>query len=180
MKESDIRPQDIFDEYLRLAKEDTIKFFSGVKTTQITCPACASVGKLSFVKNGFSYELCQNCQTLFVNPRPVAESFFDYYTQSSSSKFWATTFYKETADARREMLWKPKAKIILQILDKYSAIDHSIIDIGGGYGLFADVLRDLSGKIPVVIEPSPDMAAVCRNHSLPVVENFLEHVQSTA
>ena len=138
MKESDIRPQDIFDEYLRLAKEDTFKFFSGVKTIQLACPACTSVGKLSFVKNGFSYELCQNCQTLFVNPRPVAESFFDYYTQSSSSKFWATTFYKETADARREMLWKPKAKIILQMLDKYSAIDHSIIDIGGGYGLFAD------------------------------------------
>ena len=179
MKESDIRPQEIFEEYLRLASEDAVTFFSDVDAIQIACPACASDGKISFVKNGFSYDLCQVCQTLFVNPRPAAECFFDYYKQSASSKFWATTFYKETADARREMLWKPKAKTILEILDKYSAAHHTIVDIGGGYGLFADVIRDLSGKLPVVIEPSPGMSAVCRDQSLPVVEKFLEHVEAS-
>jgi len=109
MKEEDIRPEKIFSEYLRLCKEDAQTYFQGVQRERIKCPACDSIGELAFEKQGFEYEHCLNCKTLFVSPRPKSENFTKYYLESSSSKYWATVFYKETAEIRREKLWKPIA-----------------------------------------------------------------------
>ena len=106
MKELDIRPKKIFDEFLLLAKKDIKSFFLDVKRTEINCPSCNSIGVHSFKKDEFDYCECKQCQTLYVNPRPVEKAFADYYTNSPSSKFWATTFYKETEDVRREKIWK--------------------------------------------------------------------------
>jgi hypothetical protein len=172
LKEEEIRPQKIFDEYLRLAKADTETYFSDVERVAGSCPACSTVGEYAFDKHGFTYESCPNCQTLFVNPRPIAAAFSKYYTESPSSKYWASTFYKETAAARQEKLWKPKARLILETLTKYSAFSHTLVDIGGGFGLFADEIWASSDKTPVVIEPGPHLAAVCRERSLPVVEKL--------
>lgn len=178
MKEEEIRPRHIFEEYLRLCKADTKTFFSEAETIHGKCPACEMHGEIAFIKDGFSYELCSQCKSLFVNPRPVAESFTKYYLESPSSKYWATTFYRDTADARREQLWKPKARLIRETLKWRSAEEHSLIDIGGGFGLFAEEMRTLTGRAPVVIEPGPHLAAVCREKGLQVIEAFLEEVSS--
>lgn len=176
MKEEEIRPKQIFDEYLDLARNDAFSYFSDCPLTDNNCPACGDKGKFMFEKNSFKYELCSTCQTLFVNPRPSAHAFSKYYTESPSSKYWASTFYEKTAAARIDKLWKPKASLIIEILKKYSSSDLNLVDIGGGFGLFADVFRSLSNKVPVVIEPGPNLAAACRNRCLPVVEKFLEDV----
>ena len=178
MKEEEIRPVKIFDEYLRLARQDTITYFAGAQRESNDCPACLTKASLAFVKHGFSYETCPNCSTLFVNPRPVELAFSKYYTESASSKYWASTFYKETAEARREKLWKPKARLICEILNRYDVNHYTLVDIGGGFGLFAEVMRDLTTKVPVVIEPGPHLAQLCREKSIPVVEKFLEQVES--
>jgi len=176
MKEEEIRPQRVFDEYLRLAQQDAVRFFADAPRLAGLCPACGSRGELAFTKNGFAYELCPQCFTLFVNPRPVADAFSRYYTDSPSAKFWASTFYKETAEARRQKLWRPKAQLILQALLRYQAARHSVIDIGGGFGIFAEELQILSGSPITIIEPGPDLAKVCREKSLLVIEKFLEQV----
>ena len=176
MKEEEIRPSKIFDEYLRLAQQDAKTYFGGVEVFFGKCPACNSVADFAFSKYGFSYETCPHCETLFVNPRPVASAFTKYYTESPSSKFWASSFYKETAEARREKLWKPKARLILDTLKKFGSDKYSLVDVGGGFGLFAEEMRLLTGEAPIVIEPSPDLAAACRERSLQVVEKFLEDV----
>ena len=179
MKEEEIRPAKIFDEYLRLAREDTNTYFGEADRQNDNCPACGTKGTPAFVKYGFAYESCPSCYSLFVNPRPVAEAFSRYYTESPSSKYWASTFYKETAEARREKLWKPKARLIRDKLDRYGAGHHALVDIGGGFGLFAEEMRDLSGQTPIVIEPASHLAEVCREKSLPVIQKFLEQVEPT-
>ena len=176
MKEEDIRPQKIFSEHLRLCKEDVQTYFTNVERERIKCPACDFDGEFAFDKQGFEYEHCLNCRTLFVSPRPKAEYFVKYYIESSSSKYWATTFYKETAEARKEKLWKPKAKMILEAMQKYGAASHKIIDVGGGYGLFAGEMESLSGQPVLVIEPNPHFASVCREKSFQVMEKFLEDI----
>ena len=108
MKENDIRPQELFDELLRLNKLDVETYFSDASTKNINCPACGSKGKYSFSKNNFSFEECEICKTLYVSPRPDKKYFDAYYKDSLSAKYWATTFYKQTEKSRREMLWKPK------------------------------------------------------------------------
>ncbi len=176
MKEEDIRPEKIFSEHLRLCKQDVQTYFTNVERERIKCPACDSDGEFAFNKQSFEYEHCPNCQTLFVSPRPKAEYFVKYYIESSSSKYWATTFYKETAEVRKEKLWKPKAKMILEAMQKYEATHNKVIDVGGGYGLFAGEMESLSGQPVLVIEPNPYFASVCREKSFQVVEKFLEDI----
>ena len=176
MKESEIRPKDIFREYLRLAKIDTINYFTDEFRSEITCPACNFHGEYSFTKDRFDYCECKQCNTLYVNPRPEEKVFSNYYTNSPSSKFWATTFYKETADARREKIWKPKAKMIADELKKQKIVDSQIIDIGGGYGIFAEEMQKINSQPVMIIEPGPHLAEICRKKGFQVVEKFLENV----
>jgi hypothetical protein len=145
MKEEEIRPKKVFEEYLRLAAEDSEIFFGHSFRQAVTCPACASSGEYAFTKHGFAYEECPVCQTLFVSPRPPAADFFDYYQKSASASYFATTFYRETAEARREMLWRPKAALVHNVLSTRGAEKHLVFDIGGGYGIFAEEYRSLTG-----------------------------------
>lgn len=177
MKEHDIRPKHIFDEYLRLAEEDTETFFRDAPRSPVDCPACLAEGQPAFTKHGFAYDTCPVCRTLYVSPRPAASAFARYYTESPSAAFWASTFYKETAEARRIKLWKPKAQTICNLLNSFPATAWTVIDIGGGYGLFAEEIRALNFSSQVVIEPSPQLAEVCRSRKLTVVEKFLEEVE---
>jgi SAM-dependent methyltransferase len=176
VKEEDIRPQAIFDEYLKLCAADTATYFAGGPRDDGSCPACEGAGERAFTKHGFDYQLCGACQTLFVNPRPTAEMFNRYYTDAPSAKYWATTFYKQTAAARREKLWRPKARLIRDILERNGALNHAVIDVGGGYGLFAQEMAPLLGRQITVIEPGPHLAAACREHGIEVVQKFLEDV----
>ena len=176
MKEEEIRPQRIFDEYLRLCEQDTRAYFLDVVREEVDCPACGAVGELAFRKHNFTYKTCPRCLTLYVSPRPAADAFAKYYTDSPSAKYWATTFYKETAPARREKIWKPKAQMVREAMQRFDAAGRAIVDIGGGYGLFAEEMREVSGGSILVIEPSHHLANACRDKSLLVIEEFLEHV----
>ena len=93
MKEEEIRPQVIFDEYLSLAERDIQKYFSDGPRTEISCPACRYLGVNAFEKEDFSYQECPSCYTLIVSPLPSAETFSSYYRESESATYWATTFY---------------------------------------------------------------------------------------
>lgn len=176
MKEKEIRPQKIFDEYLRLAEKDIQKYFSTGVRDIVYCPACSFKGHYSFTKHGFVYEKCPSCQTLFVNPRPPVEAFSRYYKESESTKYWATTFYKVTAEARRKKLWRPKVRMILKLVRRLGMLQHTVVDIGGGYGIFAEEYKKISGKKVKVIEPSPNLAEICRDKGLEVMQGFLEDI----
>ena len=181
MKEEDIRPQRIFDKYLEMTAKDAITYFGDCTKEATGCPACDREGILAFHKSGFDYQECPECLTLFVSPRPVSEAFDRYYTEAPSVDFWATTFYKETADSRREKLWKPKAEMVKKMIHERidSPKNFSVVDIGGGYGIFAEEIEKLTDKSCVVIEPGPMLAGICRKKGLVVVEKFLESVVSS-
>lgn len=176
MKEEEIRPRKIFEEYLRLAALDADRYFGGVPRLEIPCPACCEEGKYSFSKHGFSYKECPVCRTLFVSPRPSADSFYRYYRESDSAQFFATTFYRETAEARREKLWRPKAVMINEKLRQYGADKYAVVDIGGGYGIFAEEYGRITGIPVIVIEPGLELADTCRRKGFSVIESFLEKV----
>lgn len=177
MKEEEIRPTKIFDEYLQLAEKDTQKYFGSVTRLPFSCPACGNNGGYSFNKHGFIYVECPVCQTLFVSPRPPSEAFSLYYLESESAKYWATTFYKETADARREKIWRPKALLVKSLVEQLGAEHQCLIDIGGGYGIFAEEYKIVSGKDVTIIEPGPALAQICRDKGLEVVQGFLEEIK---
>lgn len=176
MKEEEIRPKQMFVDYLSLAKRDADTYFDSDDRQVIHCPACSAGGVHSFTKHSFAYEECPDCQTLFVSPRPTPAAFARYYAEAESVKFWASTFYKQTADARREKLWNPKARMLHELALRFGQRDHTVFDIGGGYGIFAEEYAKVSGKDVVVIEPTPELAQVCRDKGIRVVQEFLEDV----
>ncbi len=177
--EEEIRPEKVFDEYLRLTSIDTLTYFSSVNKVEINCPACGGKGDNWAEKSGFSYQLCPDCLSIYVSPRPVMDAFNAYYTDSPSTKFWATTFYKVTEAARREKLWKPKAQMIKDRIKRYEENDpvKYIIDIGGGYGVFDEEIKNIMDIEAIIIEPSVHLAKICREKGLSVVEKFMEEIQ---
>ncbi|EHQ36871.1 class I SAM-dependent methyltransferase [Methanoplanus limicola] len=184
MKEEDIRPRKIFDEYLALAKKDVNNYFLTKPFYYVSCPACKGENsRFKFRKYGFDYEECDKCKTLYVNPRPTPESFSDYYSNSPSVKYWATNFYKETESSRRELIIKPKAKLVKRYLDKYlgDTNNTSIIDIGAGYGVFCEELQLLAdeGTTVVAIEPSDSLNRICIEKGLKTVPKFIENVYNS-
>jgi hypothetical protein len=176
--EEEIRPEKMFDEYLSLTAIDTVNYFSNVKKIDIPCPACGAEGSVWAEKLGFSYKLCPDCFSIYVSPRPVMEAFNAYYTDSPSTKFWATTFYKVTEAARRKKLWKPKALLIKERILKFENKNpvKFIIDIGGGYGVFDEEIKLIMDIETIIIEPSVHLAGICREKGLEVVEKFMEEI----
>jgi hypothetical protein len=177
--EEEIRPEKIFKEYLELTKKDIITYFDNVPRTEINCPVCDLKGEDWVDKNGFSYKKCPSCFSVFVSPRPERAAFDAYYTDSPSTEYWATTFYKVTESARREKLWKPKAKLIKERIEKFQGDQpvEYIIDIGGGYGVFDEEIRQIMNIKPIVIEPSVHLAKICREKNIEVIEKFMEDIK---
>ena len=176
MKEEEIRPSILFKKYLELCQEDIKNIFHEEKFHEFNCPACGNEGETSFIKNSFTYKECRYCNTLFVSPRPSKDAFENFYTKSKSAKFWATDFYRITEESRREKLWKPKVKKIKKIIERFDLQNASLIDIGGGYGVFAEEIISLGIKDIIVIEPSLELAKICINKGLNVINKFLEDV----
>lgn len=181
MKENDIRPPELLAQYLELACRDNERFLSDHSAfIDVPCPACGSQQVApSFVKQGFSYCTCSDCSSLYMTPRPTDEHLNAFMAQAESVKFWSTDFYRQTADARRKMIFQPRAKSIAELAKRLEvADDATFVDIGSGYGILLEeverlgVFGDVSG-----IEPSPDLVEDCRAKGFSVREQTLEDAQ---
>ena len=178
MKEFEIRPAALFNDFLEVARKDIAVFFSDVdRFVDLGCPAWGSDGSVfSFKKHDMSYRECSDCGSLFMSPRPTQAMIDDYYRRSDSSKFWAERFFPETAEARRELIFKPRAELLKSITERFSVPEPRVFgDIGAGIGLFLDEVKDLGFFEEIVaVEPSSELAKVCREKGYPVVESTLE------
>jgi 2-polyprenyl-3-methyl-5-hydroxy-6-metoxy-1,4-benzoquinol methylase len=181
MKENDIRPKVLFDEFLKLSRKDIETYFSDrTEFLKVNCPACQSARvSSSFTKDSFTYLECEHCKTLYASPRPTQEMIDSYYKTSASSRFWATTFYKETEAARRDKLFKPKAQLIKSIVVKNGVTAGALLDIGAGYGTLSEELIALKIFREVfAMEPSIYLSKVCRQKGLSVIESTIEGMDS--
>lgn len=176
MKEEEIRPKKIFNEFLKLAKEDIEEYFSDKSDfVHINCPACnRNDTSFEFEKDGFNYVKCNNCGTLYVNPRPSKEAIRNFYSHSRSTKYFAEHFYKETEKQRREKIYKPRALMIQDFIGKGRKIN-TFADIGAGYGTFLDEVKKLDlAKTILAIEPSSDLAIVLKDKGFKVIQLPIE------
>lgn len=180
MREKDIRPKELFNKFLALVKKDINKYFSDkTSNIKVKCLACDSDQLIEkFDKNGFAFQECSKCKTFFANPRPSYEGLVKFYTDSESVKFYATHFYKLTEDNRRKHIFKPRAKFIKRILDKYEVdgiIDY--IDIGAGYGTMLEEMKKINiAENIYALEPSMDLVNVLNKKGFQVFNSTLENL----
>jgi 2-polyprenyl-3-methyl-5-hydroxy-6-metoxy-1,4-benzoquinol methylase len=102
----------------------------------------------------------------------------DFYKVSESSRFWAEHFYPETADARREKIFKPRAEVINDLLRNINIPSpKSLVDVGAGYGIFLDEIRKHGLFDDVIaVEPNKDLAKCCRDKNIVVIEDNVEDI----
>ena len=181
MKEHEIRPRELFDAYLEVARQDINVFFADQDAfVDVACPACASAdASTSFTKHGMRYCICGACESLFMSPRPTREAIDRYYRESASSKFWAERFFPETAEARRVQIFRPRAEMIADLVGRIDVPSPRVVaDVGAGYGIFLEELERLSVFDEVVaIEPSTDLAQTCIARGFRVIERTVEDVR---
>ena len=179
MRENDIRPELIRDRYLELSAKDAKLCFSSKTRKKIPCIACGSGAcHLAFTKNSFDYSECEKCGTLYQSPRPSLEEFENFYRDSVSSRYWAEVFFPTVAEKRREHIFKPRANGVSNICKQKDAPGNIVIEVGSGYGIFLEEWKKIyPGSELIAIEPSRQLAQICREKGLLVVEELAENVE---
>ena len=176
-KEKDIRDPDILKNYCVLVAKDAEKMLASNHKMERVDQRKWGLGKsiFEFEKGGFIYERCTTTDTLFVNPRPTFDALMDLYSSSESSKYWVNDFFLPKINERREKIFKPRAEFVR---NKFSnkLYEMRICDVGAGFGLFIEELKKINNfELNIeAIEPSKDMAEICRGKGIVVKEAMLE------
>ena len=181
MKESAIRPDKLFQQYLKLARDDAERLFVSTRAVISCVFCCVSYDEEKgqhFEKSGFQYNYCQSCGSLFNSPRPQFSEFEAFYLSSESSRFWEEVFFPEVLEARREVIFKRRATQLDKLLKKYDVDIRQTADIGAGFGLFLDEWHSIRPECQrIAVEPSHEMAEICRAKGIDIViENVVEKV----
>ncbi|HNW92346.1 MAG TPA: class I SAM-dependent methyltransferase [bacterium] len=180
MRERDIRPQQVFDEFLRLSRLDARQLAAQQEHWRhCACPACGAKQSLpGFSKHGFSYVTCARCASLYADPRPTRAALAEFYRDSRAARFLTGTFYRETEQQRRMLMFRPRARLLAQLLRQHGVRRITrLADIGAGYGVFLQEMRRtrLAGSY-TAIEPSLSAGAVLRDKKFKVIQAMLEAV----
>jgi len=179
MKEEEIRPERLLEKYLELTKSDISKYFLNSQSRNlVSCVACGhDKSNHEFYKDGFEYQSCGVCLTLFLNPRPSLSTFEKFYKYSASSEYWAKVFFPSVAEVRREKIFKGRVENLNKWLQKLGIKVNQLVDVGAGYGIFLEEwLKKSPNTNTLAIEPSSDLADYCRAKNIPVIEDMLENI----
>ena len=180
MKESEIRPLPVFSRYLELVRQDGVRLLqSQTEFVRVPCPGCgAEDGETAFEKEGFRYESCRACGSLYVSPRPTPKMIEQSYRESEAVKYWATHFFKETVEARRAKVFRPRAESVAAMAKEDGCVGAgTLVDIGSGYGTFLEEVARLAVfRTLLSVEPAAGLAAICRDKGFSVIETYVERV----
>lgn len=145
----------------------------------LPCIACESlVSAPIFAKYGFQFLCCNDCGTIYMSPRPSESVMADYYASSENYAYWAEHIFPASEAVRSEKIHKPWLDRIVEICRKYgSEGERRLIEVGPGFGTFAALATRSSYFDDVVaVEPTPEMAAACRERGVKVIEKRVEEV----
>lgn len=146
---------------------------------KIPCPACESRSyQQIFKKNGFTFVKCKKCETVFINPRPSSEILTEFYENSKSIKHWNDKIFPYSENSRREQIFLPRAKKVVELCKNFNTMTDVLLDVGAGFGTFCEEIKKFSVFDKVIaIEPSHDLAETCRRKGLDVIEKPIEEVE---
>lgn len=184
-KEEEIRPKENENRANELRLNDIKSFFykNGRIDTEsfvnVPCPACGKESiVVKFEKDGFYFKRCDYCNTLYVSPRPNPKKLLEYYKNSKSIDYFTREILEKTKEIRKEKIFKPRAERIIKILTNLGVEKNVLVDVGGGNGLFLEMMKTLDAgfKRYINIEPSKEGAILTEEKGLEVVNDFIEDV----
>jgi 2-polyprenyl-3-methyl-5-hydroxy-6-metoxy-1,4-benzoquinol methylase len=144
----------------------------------VACTACGEPdGTVAFEKFGFQFKECRRCRTIYMSPRPSETLLADYYAQSENYAYWAKHIFPASEASRREKIHKPWLERVVSYCQRFGMPRGTLVEVGPGFGTFASVATE-SGQFRRVlaVEPTPEMAAACRERGVAVVQRRVEEV----
>jgi 2-polyprenyl-3-methyl-5-hydroxy-6-metoxy-1,4-benzoquinol methylase len=179
LTEQEIRPAELMDRARLAILTDVGRMLTRVSEfVMVRCPACdADKPRFRYEKNSLRYEECQECQTMYVNPRPSAEVLTWFYKGSPNYAYWNEFIFPASEAARRQKIFVPRVDRVLEICAKYRVPTEALIEVGAGFGTFcSEVQSRRVFKRVVAVEPTPDLAETCVKRGLEVIESPVEEI----
>src|SRR3989338_3927849 len=110
----------LYIKWADLIVKEMPKFFPLKKLERVDCQGCGKTHCLpAFTKNGFSYEQCSACGSLFVSPRPTETMLNSFYRNSRAMKFWKQEIMQSTLTIRKTYQISPLTNWLQSIISKY-------------------------------------------------------------
>ncbi len=155
--ELEIKPHALLDEYRHLNAEDVrARLIGPNELRDCACPGCCSrESKLAFEKMGLSYLQCERCLSMYVSPRPSEQAVVDFYRNSRGARFWRDWILPETRNVRREKVFRPRARWLLNVVDQYCPQARQAIVVGYHNDLLIEELLRQEGRLFQIIVANP-------------------------
>jgi len=177
MKEASIRTDQMVEQSLRMHDEDVAWIRGHARGfVEVACPACeSSPRRFEFERDGFQFQRCLACETLYISPRPTAELLGEFYRRSKVINYFNDVIFPSSEEARRKQIFAPRAERVVELCRRHGASMELLVDVGAGFGTFCEEVVRIGafGRV-VAVEPSPTLAATCRSKGLTVIEQTIE------
>ncbi len=177
LNENDIRPDDLMDEQKKRMLAD-IDYLLGFRDqfVDVGCPACKSTSyRFVFEKFSMNYNTCEDCDTLYISPRPTPEILGKFYANSVNYEYWATHIFPASEEARTEKIFRPRAERVRDLCAKYDMAPETMVEIGAGFGTFGSEVEKLHLVDRfVAVEPSNSLAKKCSDRGLETMNMPIE------
>lgn len=173
LHEAEIRPPTLLSEFKRLSVQDAKKFFGDPsKLVEVANPSTGGqASTFAFEKDGFRYNLAQDCGSVFVSPRPTKAALAEYYRKSEASAYRVKHYAKETQEARRRHLLRSHANWMGRLFDEHgTSRSRTYVDIGtNSPAIFEEIARlELFDKL-YSLNPLPGLEDECASRGVEVI-----------
>ncbi|MDO8489310.1 MAG: hypothetical protein Q7S42_04290 [Candidatus Omnitrophota bacterium] len=135
LKESDIRPDNVYDRYKELLQEDIRKYFIVSDNLQpVPCPGCGS-GKIqkTFLVMGLRYCVCGRCASWYVSPRPSEKQLGIFHKESLACIYLRNNLFEKTRVVRTEEIFSYRLQWIRGLVEEYLPDAKVFVDRGSRY-----------------------------------------------
>ncbi len=135
LKESDIRPENIYNEYKEILNRDIQKYFSDPSAlTKIDCPGCSDKNsEFAFDKMGLTYRACHKCGSLFVSPRPSDDALRYFYKNSNAGIFVRKIVLENMSEARSKQIFSYRIQWVMGLIEEYNPDANIYLDYATKY-----------------------------------------------
>ena len=118
--DSEIKPQEMLEQYHRYLESDIEKHFQRDGFVNYGCPTNGEIQiTQSFKKMGMNYCVSETFGNVYISPRPRRAQLFDFYLKSSALSFWLKELWTETNKVRKEKIIRPQIDWVKTFIEQY-------------------------------------------------------------
>jgi SAM-dependent methyltransferase len=174
LSESELCPPSLLAAQEAAYARDCARLRERARLSPAACPACGRDEPApGFSKDGFDWATCPGCATLYMTPRPSPDDLAEHYAGSEAYRLWAEEIFPASEAARREKVQRPRLVRLLELCDEHGVTPGTLVEIGPGFGTFSALARKGFDRV-IAVEPTPGLAAACRERGVETVELGVE------